>query len=1322
METQINKPMSILESIRNPRRPMVLKAACIALAVVTTYSSGATGFNAAALFASEQLQRQARKYPGHFTDRPTKVYLGENPGRDPVGRGGMWTPQLLKDLRGVRAKQALRAPKSEFELWASTNPDIRALVAQTNPGGGGGDPGGGAGEPGEGGGPGGGPGGNPGGTGGSGDLNTNTGNRLVDYEIVGWDAFGDQSIDFRLFHNSKGEYSFDLGKGWSHSYDMQIDHTVGSSAIVRYGSGREVPYTETSGIFDAPAGVHDELVHNVNGTWTLTSHGQWEYLFDADGYLVNITDRDGNMVVIQRNGSHKPISVTDPTNRSIYFTYNASGLIETVEDPLGREWEFTYNGSNQMTAISYPELDTVTYQRTFTYNSLSDILTETDRRGKTWTYTYDSGENLLTFTNPLSKTWTYTYGTSAVTLTQPDSTTIVHNYSSGLIASEVDEASYSTAYVYDSDKNVTQVTDKRGKVWAYTYDSNGNRLTATNPLSQTTTYTFNSTNDVVTVTDGNSNTTSYTYDSNGNLLEVEDALSRTVVTNTFASGGLLDESEDAMGRVTEYSYDSDGNLISEEAPSGVTVSATYNAIGWVATSTAANGGVTTPTYDEWGRVVEVDQPGSVTVEVEYDAEGNITSATDGLSRTGTVTYDDLGRPTSSTNAKSETTTQAYNDLGDLVSITNARGKTRSYTYTARGEVATLTMPDSTHEFWSYDGQGNVTSYTNGVGQVINHIFDDAGQQTKIDYPTGTDTTFSYDSGGRQAAMSDQTGTASWTYNSADEVTQLVTPQGTLQYTYNLDGQQATMVEPGIGTTIYGYDSHGRLTSVTDPYSDVTSYVYNGINGLLFKKTLGNGTYETYSFDTRMRMTRNQVKNSSDSTIWDYQYVYDDADQVTQYSVGGVVTSYGYDAIGQLTSETKSGGTTYSGSYTYDANGNRLTRTVNGITETYTYDDGDKLTAITGGTDPRTYTYDGAGRTTGIVRSGGTTGFTYDYESRIISITKPGMTTNSFTYNGLDTRVGMTDSTGTKTFKRIGVSVTSAVISDGTAYYNGNAEHRSGTSTWFHSGLKNIEYQTKSTNVTQGRREYDAFGNIVSSGGTFQSQFGYGGAYGYQEDVDLGLKLLGHRYVDTSTGRFLTRDPVHEGRNWYAYSWSDPVNYADPTGLVKDPNKTAWNYRLLYTSDNSLAKHGVTTQDPPIKRYSGPYYEKNKVYMVVDAEGPKHEVYARERSHVRTNPGPMNREHWAGIDDPTNPNYRGKGGGSSGSTGRGAGPGRRGGGGGGRSSGGALGVFATIALGMDALAKGLPLFIGSRLRYEAHLRAIDDPNETETAMWEGVDPV
>jgi RHS repeat-associated protein len=83
------------------------------------------------------------------------------------------------------------------------------------------------------------------------------------------------------------------------------------------------------------------------------------------------------------------------------------------------------------------------------------------------------------------------------------------------------------------------------------------------------------------------------------------------------------------------------------------------------------------------------------------------------------------------------------------------------------------------------------------------------------------------------------------------------------------------------------------------------------------------------------------------------------------------------------------------------------------------------------------------------------------------------------------------------------------------------------------------------------RTYDAFGNVVSSSGTWNGPFGNGGAFGYQEDA-TGLKLLGHRYYDSSIGRFLTRDPIKDGRNWYAYCGNDPVNRADPSGLVPRP--------------------------------------------------------------------------------------------------------------------------------------------------------------------------
>ena len=78
--------------------------------------------------------------------------------------------------------------------------------------------------------------------------------------------------------------------------------------------------------------------------------------------------------------------------------------------------------------------------------------------------------------------------------------------------------------------------------------------------------------------------------------------------------------------------------------------------------------------------------------------------------------------------------------------------------------------------------------------------------------------------------------------------------------------------------------------------------------------------------------------------------------------------------------------------------------------------------------------------------------------------------------------------------------------------------------------------------------WDAFGQLIGRAGGTSTPFGYGEASGYQADGDSGLRLLGHRYYDSRTGRFISQDPAHDGGNWYEYAGNDPINSTDPTGL------------------------------------------------------------------------------------------------------------------------------------------------------------------------------
>ena len=58
---------------------------------------------------------------------------------------------------------------------------------------------------------------------------------------------------------------------------------------------------------------------------------------------------------------------------------------------------------------------------------------------------------------------------------------------------------------------------------------------------------------------------------------------------------------------------------------------------------------------------------------------------------------------------------------------------------------------------------------------------------------------------------------------------------------------------------------------------------------------------------------------------------------------------------------------------------------------------------------------------------------------------------------------------------------------------------------------------------------------------------YVGAVGYYADPSSGVMLLGARYYNPSVGRFMTLDPIKDGKNWYGYVENRPTVAVDPNG-------------------------------------------------------------------------------------------------------------------------------------------------------------------------------
>jgi RHS repeat-associated protein len=1006
-----------------------------------------------------------------------------------------------------------------------------------------------------------------------GDTNTGNGNKLTSLSLVGWKVRGGRlAVDFTLYHNSQGGHDAELGPRWTHSYNLMIVEVyddIYADYIPRMHWGNDLSYSFGLDINDdyvPPTGIHDTLVKTGTGTsatYDLTTKDQITYHFTTSNgvtwYCTTIKDRNNNTITLTYS-SGKVSSVSDGTGRSLTLGYT-SGKLTSVTDPMSNVYTLAYT-NGLLTSVTYPALTGVSgsFSVQYGYSAGNFITSITDRRGKVWTYNYGTTGTLLSETNPLNKTTTYTYTSSYTTVTDPNSNTVRHNYSSGKLASVRDGSLDLEYYDYDANNNRDEVTDRRGKVWTYTYDSRGNVLTATDPLSHTTTYTYTAKNDVDTVTTHLNKVTDYGYNTAGNLTSVVDPLNHTT-TYTVNSYGQVTAVTDALNHTTSFDYDTYGNRDEvTNALSHVTTTA-YDLLGRVTSVTDATSKTTSTTYDEWGRVKSITTPGSRTTSFTYNANDQKTGQTNPLSKSQSWSYDDAGQLTGHTDELSRSVSFGYDNGGRKTSFTDGRSKVTTYGYNAKNELTSISYPDSTSESYTYLADGKLSTKTTALG-TITYGYDDAGRLTGKDYSTSlADVTFGYDNDNRKTSMVDGTGTTTYTWDDASRLTarSAPSPASAVTFSYDNANRLTNRTVAGTSVTSYDYDNANRLLEVTAPMNGGaldTTYTYDNANRLL-TTTYPNGNTETRSYNSTSKDLSSVVVTNSGSTVLSSQtYTYDGMGRRdTETLPGSIVIDYGYDDAGQLTSEVRTGTGAYTLSYTYDNAGNRLTKVLNSVTENYTYDDANKLTAA----GNKTYTYNGAGGIATVAVSGTTVStLTWDVEGRLASVASGGSTKYN-TYNGLGQRVSKaTGGTTTASYTLADDGIDSSVLKDGSAtYHHGSngliAETRSSADKYYHAdALGTTRAITNSGGSVTDTLNTDAFGLVVSSSGSTPTPFGFAGQHGYQSDSETGLMRLGHRYYDSSTGRFISRDPIHAGYNWYAYCDNDPVNGVDPEGLWAFP--------------------------------------------------------------------------------------------------------------------------------------------------------------------------
>ncbi|MGN0600893.1 MAG: RHS repeat domain-containing protein [Oscillospiraceae bacterium] len=276
--------------------------------------------------------------------------------------------------------------------------------------------------------------------------------------------------------------------------------------------------------------------------------------------------------------------------------------------------------------------------------------------------------------------------------------------------------------------------------------------------------------------------------------------------------------------------------------------------------------------------------------------------------------------------------------------------------------------------------------------------------------------------------------------------------------------------------------------------------------------------------------------------------------------------YTYDELYRLTSETITKGknkTTYA--YEYDSVSNRTLKTVNGVETVYTYNGLNQLTGENG----TTYEYDGAGNLVRVIGTGKTALYVYNANNRLVRATVQqgnNVVVETYTYDYAGNRTSKTTSTNNHVEKvyylNDNSSLTNVLVEIGAngdeiCYYTIGADLISQeidgeVYTYIYDGHGTVRALANEKGRITDTYTYDAFGNLISSTGSTANNFLY---CGEQFDSTTGLYYLRARYMDTSTGRFIsqdsyagsTSDPISLHK--YLYANSNPVMYSDPSGYM-----------------------------------------------------------------------------------------------------------------------------------------------------------------------------
>ncbi len=552
----------------------------------------------------------------------------------------------------------------------------------------------------------------------------------------------------------------------------------------------------------------------------------------------------------------------------------------------------------------------------------------------------------------------------------------------GQLTSEVDRNGIGLNLTYNSSGQLQSVNDFAGRTANFTYNAQNLLQTLVFPggsSSRTISYSYTS-NQLTLVTNAAGGVTKYTYNSQGLLATVIDQNGNQVVANTYDSSGRITGQVNALNKSATFSYNTGTQTCTYTDPDGQQWQDLYQGNVLVERINPLKG-TTTYAYDSNLDVTALTDPDGNTTTMSYDSNGNRLSRTSALPATETWTYDSMNDVATYTDPLGHVTKYTYDSSGNLLVKSLQDGATTSYTRYPTGAIKTMTNPNGNLTSYVYDSSGNLTSQTSPLVEKITYTYDAAGRRATMVDARGNA------SGGNPTAH-----TTTYVYNALDELISTTNANGDVtMFGYDSVGNRTSVTDPDNHTTSYGYDKANELTTVTAPGPATTSYGYDN-NGNRTSILDADGNTTNMSYDAANRLA------SVSTALGTNRYTYDgDGNRTSITDAVGATTTETYDAVNRLKTITYSDGTP-GVTYTYDADGNRLQMVDGSGTTSYTYDTGNRLGTVTHGLAEYSYTYDADNDVTSRTYPDGTLiNSVFDKDDRLQSLTE-GSAAVSFGYD------------------------------------------------------------------------------------------------------------------------------------------------------------------------------------------------------------------------------------------------------------------------------------------------------------------------------------